>query len=88
MQRVIDASYYHDINTDPVLRYSYTYDIMGNRTSETVYEGALTVSSSFTYNEGGQLETAQFGAEPILDFSYDANGNRISISSLGETVTT
>ncbi|MGQ9683769.1 MAG: RHS repeat-associated core domain-containing protein [Anaerolineae bacterium] len=54
----------------PMERVSYTYDAVGNRTSQTTAAGTI----NYTYDSANQLLTA--GARR---FTYDANGNLIGV---------
>ncbi len=68
---------------------SYTFDKAGNRLTETVLAGTVSVTTTYRYNEQNRLVSTvkQNGNETITDkYSFDNNGN--TISKAKETVKT
>ena len=72
-------------------RMTYTLDAMGNRTAETVHDGADVLRRSRTrvYNELNRLVEMTGGASQITGYDYDAQGNpTTSTDGRGHTTTT
>ena len=65
----------------------YTFDKAGNRLTETILAGAVSVTTTYTYNEQNRLVSTvkRSGAETITDtYRFDNNGN--IVSKTAETV--
>jgi RHS repeat-associated protein len=73
MQRLLSADYVE--NGTANRSYDYTYDLNGNRTSETVFDGLSTLQTVFAYNLANQMTSMQVGANPVRQFTYDGAGN-------------
>jgi RHS repeat-associated protein len=58
---------------------SYTFDEVGNRTSETITENGVTSTTSYTYDvSSNQLLSVSKPDGSTVSFTYDANGNTLS----------
>lgn len=76
MYRLTGAEYIENAQT--VRSYDYTYDLNGNRLSETVFDGLATTTTNYTYNLANQIVTQQLGTGPLRQFTYDPAGNLIN----------
>ncbi|MBQ2941275.1 MAG: RHS repeat-associated core domain-containing protein [Clostridia bacterium] len=63
---------------------TFTYDYMGNVLTETDGEGNTT---SYAYNDLGQLLTVTDALSGITSYTYDLAGNVASLETPGESVT-
>jgi RHS repeat-associated protein len=72
-----------------IAQYGYQYDKSGRVTTETEtnYQGA-TETHNFTYDPAGQLKSETIGTAAPTSYSYDANGNRKSVTNSSGTNTT
>jgi len=64
---------------------SYTYDALGNLTSET---DALGHAVSYTYTPEGWLETVTDGSGHVTRYTYDRTGNVLTADYAGEQTET
>ncbi|BBD63171.1 YD repeat-containing protein (plasmid) [Nostoc sp. HK-01] len=62
-------------------RFDYTYDDVGRRTSMTTLEGTF----EYGYDATGQLTTVVTPDNRIIQYQYDAAGNRIGVTDNGAT---
>ena len=69
LSRLIEADYSTDRN------YQYAYDLAGNRTYQETTIGITTTTTDWTYNNANQMATMQIGANPVINMSFDNNGN-------------
>jgi|GEM_PF-5737847 len=69
LSRLLEADYSNDRN------YLYQYDLAGNRTQQQTTIGITTTTTNWTYNNANQMATMQIGANPVVNMSYDNNGN-------------
>jgi RHS repeat-associated protein len=60
-------------------RFDYTYDNVGRRTSMTTLEGTTT----YGYDSIGQLNLVNLPKGRIIEYQYDAAGNRIKVKDSG-----
>ncbi len=60
-------------------RFDYTYDNAGRRTSTTTLEGTTT----YGYDSIGQLTLVNLPNGRIIEYQYDAAGNRIKVKDSG-----
>jgi RHS repeat-associated protein len=67
----------------------FTYDFQGNMLSKTEPRpGGGTQTSSYTYNQYGQIKKLTLPTGAGLDFDYDSRGNQTSLKTLsGEVIT-
>ena len=63
--------------------YSYTYYASGSQKSETDHNGVVT---SYTYDDLGRLTQESESGGQTLVYTYDANGNRLTLTASGEPV--
>ena len=80
LARVLSGKYYTGLVTPsggdtPVREYYYTYDLAGNRLSETEDTGGILgpVTTNFAYNNGNQLT-----GDGTYTYEYDHNGNLLT----------
>ena len=70
---------------------SYTYDQAGNRATETITANKQTTQNVYTYNAQNRLErvTTSLG-ETVTSttYTYDNNGNQLTIKQDGKIITT
>jgi RHS repeat-associated protein len=64
-------------------RFDYTYDNLGRRDSTTTLEGITT----YGYDATGQLTTATLANGRVIEYQYDAAGNRTTVKDSGTTTT-
>jgi len=58
----------------------YAYDVGSNKIGSTIYVGgALTNSTTYTYDEANRMKTVSESGVLQCTYSYDANGNRSSM---------
>jgi RHS repeat-associated protein len=76
MQRLTAADYVED--GQAVRSYDFAYDVSGNRTSETIFDGLTTLQTVYTYNRANQLISMQSGAQAARPFTYDGAGNLLN----------
>jgi RHS repeat-associated protein len=69
LSRLLEADYSNDRN------YQYQYDLAGNRTQQQTTIGITTTTTDWTYNDANQMSTMKIGANPLVNMSFDANGN-------------
>ena len=78
----------HSQDSVELAEYGYTLDKQGNRTGVTITGADVANGSeSYTYTALDQLATASYTGGGSASFTYDANGNRETVTSGGETVT-
>lgn len=58
--------------TQPIARFDYAYDDVGNRVAKTM----PGVNETYTYDDLYQLDTVQRNATPFEDYNHDPVGNR------------
>lgn len=63
--------------------FSYTYDNLNNRMSETNSTGTI----SYTYDKTYKLLSAEYPDGEIISFTYDGTGNRLTRTDSSGTVT-
>ncbi len=64
-------------------RFDYTYDSVGRIASV----GTLDGTSTYSYDPAGQLTEAVLPDGRVIEYRYDAAGNRISVTDSGATTT-
>jgi RHS repeat-associated protein len=64
-------------------RFDYTYDTLGQRTGATTPEGTW----AYAYDAIGQLVSETRPDGKVVQYAYDANGNRTSVTLDGVTTT-
>ncbi|MFP4439784.1 MAG: RHS repeat-associated core domain-containing protein, partial [Chloroflexaceae bacterium] len=64
-----------------------TRDSLGRIASTTETIGGVTTTFSYTYDQRGQLTTVQQDGSVVATYTYDANGNRLSVTDTQGTVT-
>lgn len=69
LQRLLAADYSDDRS------YAYSHDVAGNRTQQQVTIGMTTTTTDWTYNVANQMTTMQIGSNPLINFTFDDNGN-------------
>jgi RHS repeat-associated protein len=62
-------------------RFDYTYDNLGRRDSMTTLEGKTT----YGYDATGQLTKATLANRRVIEYQYDAAGNRTTVKDSGTT---
>jgi RHS repeat-associated protein len=62
-------------------RFDYTYDNLGRRDSMTTLEGKTT----YGYDATGQLTKATLANGRVIEYQYDAAGNRTTVKDSGTT---
>ncbi len=68
----------------PLLNISYARDALGRITTKTEVRSGATKVYGYTYDDQGRLETVTLDGVVIEEFTYDANGNRLSAYTQGE----
>ncbi|TYQ14885.1 UNVERIFIED_CONTAM: RHS repeat-associated protein [Acetivibrio alkalicellulosi] len=79
--------------TEPNLRKTtYTYDRAGNRETETIESGSDTTVNTYAYNDQDRLNSVTTrlngSVTETTGFSYDDNGNQLTIRRNNELITT
>ena len=74
--------------TEPLGRRTcYTYDMAGNRVSETVTDESSTCQTSYSYNEQNRLMHTVKSVDSVVTestlYSYDNNGNQLTTTVNG-----
>jgi len=69
--------------------YVFSYDALGNLISENSQIGGHSYSSSYTYNQSGQITSITYPGGRTVDYTYNSTGNitRVTTSLSGATVT-
>lgn len=62
-------------------KFEYTYDDLGRRTSFTTVEG----KTAYGYDASSQLISVKLPNQRVIEYSYDAAGNRILVADSGTT---
>lgn len=70
-------------NGDTISSFSYTHDPRGNRLTMTTLEG----THYYSYDANYQLVRVSYSDGSTTTYSYDALGNRVSITKDGTTIT-
>ena len=65
---------------------SYTYDNLGRVIGETMSNGTITKSRSYTYGTDGMLATRTLPGGKIYSYSYDDYGNVTGVNAAGSAV--
>ena len=60
-------------------RFTYSYDVNGNRTSMTTLDGTTT----YEYDAAGQLIAVTFPDNRQISYAYDKAGNRVTVTDDG-----
>jgi RHS repeat-associated protein len=61
-------------------------DDLGRITSKTETIGDVETTYGYTYDAAGRLETEQVDGATVATYTYDANGNRLSVTRPGSSV--
>ena len=71
----------------PVFAVSYTRDALGRIASQTQTTLGVTRTDASSYDLAGRLTTVTRDGAPLISYTYDANGNRLSETTTAGTVT-
>jgi RHS repeat-associated protein len=63
------------------------YDSVGRTTQKTETLGATTDTYDYQYDQAGRLTEVTKNAAPLASYTYDSNGNRLSYTGSGGTLT-
>ena len=75
--------------TDEVYEYALVRDQFGRIIQdEQTVEGGTPVTWEYGYDDRGRLETVDQDGLPYASYTYDANGNRLSVTTAGTTSAT
>lgn len=85
LNREVDKRY--SASADGLTAIATTYDPNGNVTAVTESYGASTRTSSFTYDAFDRQLIARDGFGGRIDYSYDPNGNRLTLATQDARVT-
>ncbi len=82
LYRLTDASYCDGVinpstcdSANAAYDYDYAYDLMGNRQSQTVFDGVNTTTTTYGYNSAHQVDSITVGTDPAIPLTYDPFGN-------------
>lgn len=75
------------IDTDAVFKTDFTYDKLGRITRKLETLGASSNTYDYAYDTAGRLSEVKRNNSVTASYSYDTNGNRLSRTSGGNTIT-
>ena len=81
------SSYTASQGGTPIYSEQYATDSLGRLTIKTETTGAATRVFSYTYDLAGRLSEVRQGGGLGASYTYDANSNRLSVSTPGGTIT-
>ncbi len=80
------SSYAVDFSGTPLFATSYTRDSLSRITQLTETVQGVTIARAFTYDSGGRLVTVRRDGQVVASYRYDANGNRLDVTTSNGTV--
>lgn len=81
-----ENSYQARINGATGLQYDFTLDPLGRITRKVETIGGVSKTTDYGYDLNGQLTTVTENVILVQQYAYDANGNRLSLTTRGGTV--
>jgi RHS repeat-associated protein len=81
------ASYTASVSGTAAYSVQYTYDQSGRITQKVETIGGTTGTYAYSYDQVGRLTRVQKDSRTIAAYTYDGNGNRLSETTPGGTVT-
>lgn len=79
------ASYAATTSGSPLLGFSYTHDALGRITQRVETIGGVTATYAYAYDDAGRLSEVRQNGSVAASYTYDANGNRLSVTTPGGT---
>jgi len=70
-------------NTAILSRFDYAYDELGRRTQQVTLQG----TTAYAYDAAGQLSRVTLPGGRVIRYTYDANGNRQTVTDNGTATT-
>jgi RHS repeat-associated protein len=80
------ANYSAAYNATSLYTVQYTRDTLGRITDKTETIGGITNTYSYSYDLAGRLTEVKQNGTTISSYTYDSNGNQLSVSSPGGTI--
>ncbi len=81
------ATYQTQYNGSTLLDITYTRDALGRITQKVETVGGVTTTTAYGYDPAGRLIDVTTNGTPSAHYDYDGNGNRLSVTRPGGTVT-
>jgi RHS repeat-associated protein len=75
------------VSGSPILSETYTRDSLGRISTKTETIQGVTTTFGYTYDVAGRLTEVTHNGAVVSAYSYDSNGNRVSKTAPGGTVT-
>jgi RHS repeat-associated protein len=80
------SGYTANVSGSPVFSVTYTRDKLGRITQKVETIGGVTDTYDYTYDTAGRLTDATKNSTVIAHYTYDTNGNRLSLTDTTGTV--
>jgi RHS repeat-associated protein len=81
------VSYEASFNSTSIYRVEYTRDKLGRIAEERETTGGVTETWTYAYDLSGALAEVRKNGAPVVTYTYDANGNRLTCTGPGGTIT-
>ena len=70
------------------MEYTYTYDLVGNKTGISINKNGSVKDYSYSYDEVGRITKVELNGKMLREYSYDIFGNRTAKVDYAEEVVT
>ena len=80
------TDYAASVSGNQIFRQQFTYDKLGRITQKLETISGLTDTYDYTYDLAGRLAEVKKNSVTIAAYTYDSNGNRLSVTSSGGAI--